>query len=146
MTMTRIFTFVAILFMAVPLTWAGDNQEDRPDWGYTWIDAHYLPDNASPELKEFWNALIPMIEARTHAESAYIREHAADLHKLAKQVPGTLDSDNGYNKKYYNRSAKAITKHSARLKDVVYGSPSSVIYEEMKAIEDNYIRLCNFCD
>jgi hypothetical protein len=144
--MTRLFIFAGLFLTAVSLSWASDNQEDRPDWGYTWIDAHYLPDNASDELKEFWNAFVPMMEARTHAESAYIREYAADLYKLAKQVPGTLDTDNGYNKKYYNRSAHQIVKHAARLKDVVYGSPSSVLYEEMKAIEDNYIRLCNFCD
>lgn len=145
MKITRIFLLASLLVWALP-GWADDDNADRPDWGYTWIDAHYLPDKASTELKDFWNAFVPMMEARTHAESAYIREHAEELYHLAKQVPGTLDSESGYNKKYYNRAARAMAKHADRLRDVVYGSPSSVLYEEMKAIEDNYIRLCNFCD
>jgi hypothetical protein len=138
--------FLPLLLIAVVVLFsAGVSAADKPDWGYTWIDAHYVPDNAPVELKDFHTAFVPMLEARGSAESAYLRENADELYRLAKDVPGSWSSDDHDLRKHYNRAAHDLVKNCARLREIAFGGPSGEVYATMKRVEDNFLRLANLC-
>ena len=138
---------LSLFLVACVATFAGSSlAEDKPDWGYIWIDAHYVPDNAPDELKSFHDAFIPMLEARKSAESAYLREYADALYRLSKHVPGSWATDDRDLRKHYNRAAHDLVVNWSRLREIAFGGASSEVYQTMKRVEDNYLRLANLCE
>ncbi|MBI5059434.1 hypothetical protein HZB60_06600 [candidate division KSB1 bacterium] len=142
--MRRFLPLLLIIFVALFV--GGARAEDKPDWGYTWIDAHYVPDNAPDELKSFHEVFIPMLEARGSAESAYLREHADNMYRLSKQVRGSWNSDDGDLRKHFNRAAHDLVSHCAKLREQAFGGSSPVVYQTMKDVEHDYLRLANLCE
>ncbi len=142
----RHFIALTAFLLLASGAFASDEDYDRPNWGYTFIDAHYTPWNCPEELATFHDQLVPMMEARGHVESAYIREYADALYRASKDVGGSLSHDNADIRKHYNRAARELVRHCARLREIVYGAPSAHLYSEMEAIENTYIRLAALAD
>jgi hypothetical protein len=118
----------------------------RPDWGYSYNNAEFMPDCAPRALSCFQNALIPMIEARKSGESAYIREHACELYQMAERVKDHPPECDGCEVKHYKRAAKDLVKDCDRLKEIVFGGTSHSLYEQMEVVENDFIRLSNLID
>ncbi|MBK6909736.1 MAG: hypothetical protein IPK53_06630 [bacterium] len=118
----------------------------NPDWGYSYRNAHYLPDNPPAELEAFWHKLIPMLEARHTAESAYLREYSKELLTYARDVKGSLDEGTRYQKHFYNEAAADLVRACKELHVLSYGAPSPSLYAEMHKVEEAYVRLANLCE
>ena len=103
MTIIRISLLALLLFGTAAM--AADDPYADPDWGYSFMDPHYLPTSAPAELEAFWNKFIPMLEANWSAESAYLRENSKELLSYARDVKGSLDDGTPYQKKFYNEAA-----------------------------------------
>lgn len=118
----------------------------HPDWGYSYNDPHYLSSCAPCELKCFWEIMIPMLEARKSAESAYLRENSDRLLYCAKKVPGSLEWGTYHQRKHYNRAAKELVRGCENLRELSWGASSSSLYSEMKQVEASFVRLNNLCE
>lgn len=127
-----------------------DNHSDDPyadpDWGYSYNNAHYLPDNPPAELEAFWHKMIPMLEARHTAESAYLREYSKELLCYARDVKGSLEGGTRYQRHFYNEAAADLVRACKELHVQSYGGRSAALYSEMHKVEDAYIRLANLCE
>ncbi len=126
---------------------------DNPDWGYSYQNPHYLPDGASRALRCFHNAFIPMYEARHSRESAYLRENANELYCAAKRITDGKYEDcsmrccsDPAQKKHYKRAVKDLVKSCARLKEVAWGGANAEVYDQMRQIENDYIRVANLSE
>ena len=148
---------LAIVLFGSAVAWAGDCCEKErcsgscdhyanPDWGYSYTNAHYLPDNPPAELEAFWHKMIPMIEARHTAESAYLREYSKELLDYARDVPGSLEGGSSYQRHFYNKAAKDLVRSCKELYVLSYGAPSASLYSEMREVQDAYVRLANLCE
>lgn len=118
----------------------------RPDWGYSYTNGHYLPDCPPCELKAFWNVMIPMLEARHSAESAYLRENSKCLLEHAREVKGSLRHGTRYQRHFYNEAAADLVRACKELHVLSYGAPSASLYSEMNKVEEAYVRLANLCE
>jgi hypothetical protein len=118
----------------------------RPDWGYSFQDPHYVPDCAPPALKDFHEVFIPMLEARKSHESAYLRQYAEKLYRYARDVQKTKPCCSDINKKPYKRAAKDLVKDCDRLRDISFGGSDDSVYEHMKQVEEDFVRLANLCE
>ncbi|RPH95416.1 hypothetical protein EHM69_04360 [candidate division KSB1 bacterium] len=146
--------FIAFsLILAASLTFAGDKCGNKcgstcgakPDWAYSYSDPHYMPDCAPKPLHEFHELLIPMMEARKSHESAYIREHAGHLYKHSKDVKKSDEWVKDDQKKRYKSAAKDLIKSCDRLRDICFGGTNEAIYNQMKQVEEDFVRLTNLC-
>jgi hypothetical protein len=145
-----IFLAVLIIFSAACACSNGDNgcksKCDPPDWGYTYQSAEFAPSEAPCTVKAFHEKLIPLMEARWSHESAYIYENACELYCAAKKVPGSLKCACDTQKKHFNNAARDLVSDCARLKEIAYGAPASVIYKQVQTIEDDFVRICNLSE
>ncbi len=148
---------LAIVLFGSAVAWAADCCPEKkgccgsdpyanPDWGYSFTDPHYLPSCAPCELAAFWNKMIPMLEARGSAESAYLREHSKELLVYAREVKGSLEGGTKYQRKFYNEAAADLVRACKELHVLSYGAPSPSLYSEMRKVEDAYVRLANLCE
>ncbi|MCB1058632.1 MAG: hypothetical protein KDB65_00240 [Calditrichaeota bacterium] len=144
MTIIRISLLALLLFGTAAM--AADDPYADPDWGYSFMDPHYLPTSAPAELEAFWNKFIPMLEANWSAESAYLRENSKELLSYARDVKGSLDDGTPYQKKFYNEAAADLVRACKELRTLSYGAPSAALYSEMHKVSDAYIRLANLCE
>lgn len=126
---------------------------ESPDWGYSYQNPHYLPDNASRALRCFHNVFIPMYEAKHSRESAYLRENAGELFCAAKRLTDAkCDNcsmkccDDPVQKKHYKRAVKDLVKSCARLKEVAWGGANAEVYDQMRQVERDYIRVANLSE
>ncbi len=131
----------------------GPCANDNPDWGYAYQNPHYLPDCASKSLQCFHNAFIPMYEARHSKESAYLRENACELYYAAKRITdGSYDDcclkccSDPAQQKHYKRAVKDLQKSCKRLKEVAWGGANAEVYDQMRQIERDYIRVANLSE
>jgi hypothetical protein len=118
----------------------------RADWGYSYEDPHYIPDCAPASLKRFHEAMIPMMEARKSHESAYIRERAESLYREARDVKKAKVCGDEMNSKQFKKAAKDLAKNCDRLRDICFGGSNEAVYDQMKQVEEDFIRLANLCD
>lgn len=120
----------------------------KPDWGYTYQDPHYLPDCAPRSLVVFHERLIPMLEARKSGESAYLRENSERLYFCAKELPKAEPCcmEMKAKIKLYKRAAKDLVKSCDRLRDISFGGTNDAVYEQMKLVEEGYVRVANLCE
>jgi hypothetical protein len=125
---------------------ADDDPCVDPDWGYSFNDPHYISDNAPPALADFYDRLIPMLEARKSAESAYLREHAEELYLASKEVAGSLECGTDHQRKHFNRAARSLRGNCAELMELAHGAQSRVLYKEMREIEADFVRLSNLSE
>jgi hypothetical protein len=151
----RTFSVVLFLAVTVSLAFAGGHcggsysHCDRPDWAYSYTDPHYMPDCAPKALKCFYDKMIPMMEARRSHESAYLRENAECMYRAARRV---LDADDECccamhkSQKHYRRAAKDLVRDCDELREIVFGGSSSAVYEQMKQVEEDFVRLSNLCE
>jgi hypothetical protein len=118
-----------------------------PDWAYTYEDSYFTPDCSPRQLECFHDKLISMVEARKSHESSYIREHAERLYQCAKRVAKAdcCPASCG-NKKHYKRAAKDLVRDCDDLREISFGGSTAAVYERMKVVEEDYIRLINLCD
>ncbi len=142
-TISQLLLCVTLLTCAA---WANEDPYASPDWGYSFNNAHYLPHAAPPALEAFWHKLIPMVEARHTAESAYLREYSAELLDYARDVKGSLDGGSKYQRHFYNKAASDLVRSCKELHKLSYGGPSHALYAEMRSVEEAYIRLANLCE
>jgi hypothetical protein len=150
-TMIRVIFLVIIFSISTALACSKCEQSDRqkcdpPDWAYTYQNAEFAPDNAPCTVKAFHDKLIPLMEARWSHESSYIYEHACELYKAAKKIPGSLKCECSDRKEHFNRAAKDLVNDCARLKEISHGASSSMMYEQIKDIEDDFVRICNLSE
>jgi len=136
---------------------AGCGKKCGPDWAYTFQDAHWAPSHAPKPLYAFHDALIPVIEARRSSECAYIRENAGGLYKHAKAVvkhrcddyrDKCCGMDCGpkgccKDKKMAKRAAKELVRSCDRLRELCYGGSDAAVYQQVKVVEEGYVRLAN---
>jgi hypothetical protein len=141
-------SFAIFLSLAVVacFAFADDDPYASPDWGYAYWDPHYIPDSSPEALHTFHDEMIPMMEARGHAESAYIRENAWDLYLAAKDVPGSLDGGTHYQSKYYNKAARELVRDCKELHTLAYGAPSWVLYDKMREVESDFLRCASLSE
>ncbi len=148
---------LAIVLFGSAVAWAGDCRHEKkgccegdpyanPDWGYSYTNPHYLPDNPPAELEAFWHKMIPMSEARHSGESAYLREYSKELLDYARDVKGSLDNGSRYQRHFYNKAAADLVRSCKELHIMSYGAPSSTLYSEMHKVEEAYVRLANLCE
>ncbi len=125
---------------------------DQPDWGYYYQNPHYVPDCAPKALHQFHDVFIPMYEARHTRESAYLREYACELYYAAKDIPGSWDDCcdrsccSSDQRKHFNRAAKDLVRSCKRLKEVVWGGANAEVYDQMRQIERDYLRVANLSE
>ena len=165
----RTFLISLIVLVCVSLAMAGDCgkcggcsgsgwpcdsrcDNDQPDWGYAYQNPHYVPDCAPKALHHFHDVFIPMYEARHSKESAYLREYACELYYAAKDVPGSLTDysscscHSGDQRKHFNRAAHDLVKSCKRLKEVAWGGANAEVYDQMRQIERDYLRVANLSE
>jgi hypothetical protein len=153
-------TFIAVLAFTLmaSLAVAGDHcggggcggrcGHRGPESAYTYEDCYFTPDCSPRQLECFHDKLISMVEARKSHESSYIREHACMLYECAKRVAKADDCCRVMcaNKKHFKRAAKDLVKDCDDLREISFGGSTAAVYERMKAVEEDYIRLINLCD
>ncbi|MDD5087181.1 MAG: hypothetical protein PHI18_00080, partial [bacterium] len=110
-----------------------------------YTSAYYMPECAPKPLQVFHGQLIPVMEARKSAESSFIREHSADLYLAARDVQKAERCCEGMNYKVYRKAAKDLVRDCKRLKDISYGGTSASLTDQVKLIEEDFIRLSNCC-
>jgi hypothetical protein len=145
---------LTVLVIAVGTAFAGPNcasqncraKCDPPDWGYTYQTAEFAPDHAPCAVKTFHDKLIPLMEARWSHESSYIYDNACELYCAAKKVPGSLKTCCDKQKEHFNNAAHDLVHDCARLKEIAHGASSRMMYDQIKLIEDDYIRVCNLTE
>ena len=153
----RSFLLTIVLAFSVSFALAGDNcggcskschtKCGGPDWAVTYNSAFYMPDCAPEALEDFQEALIPVIEARRSMEEAYIRENAGCLYRASKEVAKMHEECcSKMDRKHYKRAAKDLVRDCKQLKELAYGGSSSALYEHVKNIEQDFIRLSNLCE
>ncbi|MCX6601768.1 MAG: hypothetical protein NT025_09445 [bacterium] len=149
----RKFVFLSLLLLAATAVLAGGKCQGRcggctprADWAYSSQDAHYIPECAPASLKRFHEAMIPMMEARKSHESAYIRERAERLYREVRDVKNAKACCGDMNMKQFKRAAKDLTKSCDRLRDISFGGTNDAVYDQMKQVEEDFIRLANLCD
>ena len=104
-----------------------------------------VPDCAPQQLVSFHAALVPMAEARTSQQDAYIREHAAELYTAAHQVLKAEKCCDKMQAKPYHKAAKTLKKDADRLKDMAKKGPADAVLAQMKLVEDDYTALTACC-
>lgn len=144
--MTTLRFSIIALVLCGAAAFANDDPYADPDWGYSYNDPHYLPDNPPAELEAFWHKFIPMLEAEWSGESAYLREHSKELLTYARDVKGSLENGTKYQRHFYNVAAADLVRACKELHLLSYGAPSAALYSEMNKVEDAYIRLANLCE
>jgi hypothetical protein len=140
---------ISLLTLGLSLaSFAGDSDDPYadPDWGYSFNDPHYISANAPQELLSFYDQMVPMIEARKSAESAYLRQYAADLYEVSRYVAGSLEDGTKHQRKHYNRAARSLRQNCAELRELSHGASSASLYGEMKEIEADFVRLANLSE
>jgi len=149
----RKFLFPVLILLAATVAMAGGKCRGRcggctprADWAYSSEDPHYIPGCAPASLKRFHEAMIPMMEARKSHESAYIREGAERLYREARDVKKAKVCCDGMNMKQFKGAAKDLTKSCDRLRDISFGGTNDAVYDQMKQVEEDFIRLANLCD
>ncbi|MBU0690672.1 hypothetical protein KKH18_02555 [bacterium] len=125
---------------------ASDDPYADPDWGYSFNDPHYIPDSAPEALQVFYNEMVPMLEARKSAESAYLREYAEALFQASREVPGSLEDGTYHQRKHYNRAARSLRQNCKELRELAHGGSTQALYKEMREIEADFVRLANLSD
>lgn len=146
-TMTNLrFYLLALVLLCATVAFAADDPYADPDWGYSYTNPHYLPDNPPAELEAFWHKMIPMMEARHSGESAYLREYSKELLNLARDVKGSLEGGSSYQRHFYNKAASDLIRACKELHVLSYGAPSHSLYSEMHVVEEAYVRLANLCE
>jgi hypothetical protein len=50
------------------------------------------------------------------------------------------------NMKLFKRAAKDLTKSCDRLRDICFGGSNEAVYDQMKQVEEDFVRLANLCD
>lgn len=149
----RKFVFPALILLAATVALAGGKCQGRcrscaprADWAYSSQDAHYIPECAPVPLKRFHEAMVPMMEARKSHESAYIREGANRLCRQARNVKKVKPCCDDMNMKQFKSAAKDLTKSCDRLRDICFGGSNDAVYEQMRQVEEDFLRLANLCD
>jgi hypothetical protein len=118
----------------------------RADWAYPSNDPHYIAACAPSSLKQFYETMIPMMEARKSHESSYIREGAERLYRQAREVKKAKACCQEMNMKQFKRAAKDLTKSCDRLRDICYGGSNEAVYDQMKQVEEDFVRVSNLCE
>lgn len=116
-----------------------------PAAAYDYTSAYYMPDCAPQPLQVFHGKLIPVMEARKSAEASFIRENSAVLYAAARDVQKAKRCCDGMNYKNYRKAAKDLVRDCKRLKDISYGGTSASLADQVKRIEEDFIRLSNCC-
>ena len=151
----RTFLAVLALTLMASLAVAGDHcggggrcGHRGPDWAYTYEDCYFTPDCSPRQLECFHDKLISMVEARKSHESSYIRENAECLYRCAKRVMKADDCCRTmcHNTKHFKRAAKDLVRDCDDLREISFGGSTAAVYERMKVVEEDYIRLINLCD
>jgi hypothetical protein len=150
----RKFVFVLALLVASGVALAGAKCSGRcggkcmpkPEMAYAYQDPHYIPDCAPFSLKRFHETMIPMMEARGSHECSYIRENAHRLYRCACEVKKAKACCEHRDKKQFKRAVKDLTASCDRLRDISFGGSDGAVYDQMKAVEEDYLRLANLCD
>ena len=150
----RKFAFWFVLLLAAGVAMAGGNCAGRcsgkctpkPESAYAYQDAHYIPDCAPASLRCFHEVMVPMMEARGSHECSYIRQYAEKLYRCAHEVKKTKACCEDMDKKQFKKAAKDLNKSCDRLRDISFGGSDAAVYDQMKAVEEDYIRLANLCD
>lgn len=125
---------------------ASDDPYADPDWGYSFNDPHYIPDAAPTALHAFYDEMVPMLEARKSSESAYLREYAEALFQASRDVPGSLDNGTYHQRLHYNRAARSLRHNCKQLRELAHGGSTQALYQEMREIEADFVRLANLAD
>lgn len=161
--MINIFIFFGIVLFSLSTQtgWSCDRHtghsslqlaSDKPDWGYAYQNPHYIPDSAPPALQRFHEVFIPLYEARHSKESAYIRENASDLYSVARDILGSLvrvgtaESHSNKQLKHFNQAAKDLVRSCKQLKKIVHGGANAEVYDQMRQIERDYLRVANLSE
>ena len=149
----RKFVFLSLLLLAATAVLAGGKCQGRcggctprANWAYSSQDAHYIPECAPVPLKRFYEAMVPMMEARKSHESAYIRERAERLYRQARDVKEVKRCRADMDTKQFKRGAKDLTKSCDRLRQICFGGSNDAVYEQMMQVEEDFVRLANLCD
>jgi prephenate dehydrogenase len=93
--------------------------------------------------------MIPMMEARASHESAYLREYAECMYRAAKRVQDSDEECCGKMhkaSKHYRRAAKELVRDCDDLREIVFGGSSRSVYDQMKEVEEDFVRLSNLCE
>lgn len=161
MIINFIFFGIVLFSLSTHTGWSRDRDtghsplrlaSDKPDWGYAYQNPHYIPESAPPALQRFHDVFIPMYEARHSKESAYIRESASDLYNVARDIPGSLvhnrtgESHSIEQLKHFNQAAKDLVRSCKQLKKIVHGGANAEVYDQMRQIERDYLRVANLSE
>jgi hypothetical protein len=139
--------FICLLCAGLSFSaFASDDPYADPDWGYAYNDPHYIPDTAPAALQAFYDKMVPMMEARKSAESAYLREYADALFQTAREVPGSLENGTYHQRKHYNTAAHSLRANCKDLRELAHGGSTDALYWEMKQIEADFVKLSNLSD
>jgi hypothetical protein len=117
-----------------------------PEWAYAYENAYFVPDCAPPQLAEFHELLVPIMEARRSHESSFIRENARCLYRHAKAVLKAKPCCCKFDRRHFKEAAHDLVEDCDRLQELVYGGSNSAIYGMTKQIEEDFVRLANLCE